>query len=228
MQRLIMKAKTSGVTVVFSSEVVGIKRTESGYNVTVNNSGTSEILSAKIVINCAGLDSDTMAMKAGIDIKKCRYELRYCKGKYFRVNGRRSSYINRLVYPVPKPKAGGLGIHATPDLSGGLRLGPDHEYLENRAKDYSVSTSKRPDFYVSASKFMPFIEESDISADTSGIRPQLKDYGSDFRDFIIKDETDNGLPGLINLIGIESPGLTASLAIGEYVLKICRDLGRAG
>ncbi len=220
MQRLIGKAKANGVTIVFNSEVAAIEKDKDIYNVQVRDANEATTLSARIVINCAGLDSDSIAEMSGIDIKERKYELQYCKGQYFRVNQRKAGRVKRLVYPVPHPKEGGLGIHATPDLGGGLRLGPDHEYLKDRIKDYSVDESRKKEFCASVKRFMPFIEEDDIFTDTAGIRPKLRDYGNDPRDFIIKEESANGLPGFINLIGIESPGLTASLAIAEHVRQI--------
>ena len=128
--------------------------------------------------------------------------------------------IKGLVYPVPKPKSGGLGIHATVDLGAGVRLGPDDEYLPTNIKDYSTREFRRPDFYASARKFMPFLEESDLFADTIGIRPKLQGPGGDFRDFVIAEESDKDFPNLINLIGIESPGLTAATAIGRYITQL--------
>jgi L-2-hydroxyglutarate oxidase LhgO len=160
----------------------------------------------------------------GIDIEDCRYALQYCKGQYFRVNSKKAGLIKRLVYPVPIPKSGGLGVHATLDLGGGLRLGPDHEYLQNRAKDYSVDGSKDKYFYASARKFLPFIEEGDISPDTAGIRPKLQGRNEEFRDFVIEEESKKGFSGFINLLGIESPGLTASLAIAQGVDRIVKKL----
>ncbi|MBU0606126.1 MAG: NAD(P)/FAD-dependent oxidoreductase [Candidatus Omnitrophica bacterium] len=220
MQRLIGKAKANGVTMAYNSEVMAIEKDKDIYNVKVRDANETTTLAARVVINCAGLDSDTIAEMVGIDIRECKYELQYCKGQYFRVNQRKAGRVKRLIYPVPHPKAGGLGIHATPDLGGGLRLGPDHEYLKNRIKDYSVDESRKKEFCASVKRFMPSIEEGDIFTDTAGIRPKLRDYGSDFSDFIIKEETASGFPGLINLIGIESPGLTASLAIAEHVRQI--------
>jgi L-2-hydroxyglutarate oxidase LhgO len=113
-------------------------------------------------------------------------------------------------------------VHATFDLAGGLKLGPDDTYLDNREKDYSVNEEKRNDFYLSAVNFLPFLEEIDLTPDMSGIRPKLQNKGGNFRDFIICDETDKGLPGFVNLIGIESPGLTASVAIAKFVKKFIR------
>jgi L-2-hydroxyglutarate oxidase LhgO len=159
---------------------------------------------------------------AGIDIRQAKYELHYCKGQYFRVKASKSGLLKRLVYPVPEVKSAGLGIHATVDLGGSLRLGPDDEYLRSRERDYSVDHGKRFAFYSSVKKFMPFLEEEDLSADISGIRPKLQGPGEDFRDFIIQEESARGLPGFINTIGIESPGLTASPAIARYVKELIK------
>ncbi len=103
------------------------------------------------------------------------------------------------------------------DLAGEVRLGPDDEYLPANVKDYSLRESRCADFYASARKFMPFLEETDLFADTTGIRPKLQGPGGNFRDFVIREESDKGLPDFINLIGIESPGLTASCAIASLV-----------
>ncbi len=217
MQYFLDAAKGNGATVAFNSEVIAIDKVKNFYKITVNNNNENIELQPDVVINCAGLDSDKIAQFAGINIEKNNYQLHYCKGQYFRVNGNAGGLIKRLVYPVPKPKSGGLGIHATLDLSGGLRLGPDDQYLNNRIKDYIVDDSKKNDFYVSAKKFMPFLNVGSLSADTAGIRPKLMEPNKAFRDFIIKEEAANGLERFVNLIGIESPGLTSCVAISKYV-----------
>jgi L-2-hydroxyglutarate oxidase LhgO len=119
---------------------------------------------------------------------------------------------------VPKKDRAGLGIHATLDLAGGLRLGPDDEYIDKI--DYNVDVSKQKVFYENVRRILPFIQEDDLSPDMAGIRPKLQGPGQDFRDFIIRDEADNGLPAFIDLIGIESPGLTSSLSIARIVKGI--------
>jgi len=217
MQYFYDRAKDNGALIAFNSEVVNVEKVCGGYRVTVYNDGEITELKAIVTINCSGLDSDIIAERAGIDIKKSRQVLYYCKGQYFRVKSSKSNLINRLIYPVPKPKSGGLGIHATLDLAGSLRLGPDDEYLKDRSKDYSVDPAKRNNFYNSARSFLPFIDEDDLLEDTSGLRPKLQEPGGEFRDFVIQDESCNGLPAFINLVGIESPGLTASPAIARYV-----------
>ncbi len=150
-----------------------------------------------------------------VGLLKDEYRLNYCKGDYFRVSATKAKFINHLVYPVPKEDRAGLGIHATLDLAGGLRLGPDDEYVEKI--DYNIDESKKNIFYESVKQFLPFIQIGDLTADTSGIRPKLQGPKEAFRDFIIKDETENNLPGFINLIGIESPGLTSCLSIAKIV-----------
>ena len=224
MQRLLEKAKGFGASVVFDSEVVAIEKNKSDYKITIKDNSGNTDLSANIVINCAGLDSDLAAEMAGIDIEANRYGLHYCKGQYFRVNQKKAQLVNGLIYPVPEAGAAGLGIHATIDLGGGLRLGPDHQYLENRVKDYSLDNFKAALFYKLAKKLLPFLEEDDITPDMAGIRPKLQNANEEFRDFVISEETDKGFPGLIDLIGIESPGLTASLAIAEAVGEMVKNL----
>ncbi|MBN2453529.1 MAG: NAD(P)/FAD-dependent oxidoreductase [Candidatus Omnitrophica bacterium] len=214
---LLRSARDNGAMVAFDAEAVAIEKIKNGYSISVRNGNDVSKIEARVVVNSAGLDSDMVAGMAGIDVDKDGYRLHYCKGQYFRVNGAKSRMVGGLVYPVPRPKAVGLGIHATVDLAGSLRLGPDDEYMKERVKDYSVDSMRAGKFCGSIKAIMPFIEHEDIVADTSGIRPKLQEAGGEFRDFVIKDESERGLPGFVNLIGIESPGLTASPAIAEYV-----------
>jgi L-2-hydroxyglutarate oxidase LhgO len=222
MEYFLQSAQENGVVVAYNSLAQAIAKIDSGYRITVKNSDEVLEINSSVVINCAGLDSDTIAQTAGIDLKKYRYELYYCKGQYFRISRAKAKLLSRLAYPVPQPKSAGLGIHTVLDLGGGLRLGPDERYLNNRVKDYSVDESKKQDFCLSAIKFMPFIQEEDLSADIAGIRPKLQEEGGDFRDFVIQEESEAGFTGLINLIGIESPGLTACPAIAKYVKGLLR------
>lgn len=217
MKSLSLEAKDQSVEVVYDSEVVAIEKSSPGFRVTVSHpqEGNFCFLS-DVVINCAGLYSDEIARMVGI--KDPNYKLYYCKGDYFRVHNNKGKFIRQLIYPVPVTKGAGLGIHATLDLAGGLRLGPDDEYVD--LVDYDIDQKKNISFYESVKNFLPFLELEDLGADTCGIRPKLSGSDQPFRDFIINDESDRGLQGFINLIGIESPGLTASLAIAEKVSKI--------
>jgi L-2-hydroxyglutarate oxidase LhgO len=173
-------------------------------------------VSSHIVINSAGLDSDRFAEMAGIDIITANYQLNYCRGHYFRLNSSPDYKVNHLIYPVP-PTSTGLGIHITLDLGGGQKLGPDTQFLEERKQEYIVPNELINKFFASVKRYLPALTIDSISADQSGIRPKLQSKAGEFRDFVIKEESDKGLPGFINLIGIESPGLTCSLEIAKYV-----------
>jgi L-2-hydroxyglutarate oxidase LhgO len=113
-----------------------------------------------------------------------------------------------------------LGVHAVIGLEGRLRFGPDAEYLPDRRQDYAVDEARRPAFGASVRKLVPAIRDEDLSPDISGIRAKLQGPGEGFRDFVIADESARGHPGLINLLGIDSPGLTSSPAIAEHVARL--------
>ncbi|MFC2059490.1 NAD(P)/FAD-dependent oxidoreductase [Chloroflexota bacterium] len=212
-------AKDNGATIVYRARVVGIEKLADKYKITIEDtSGESSFLST-ILINSAGLHSDQVAELAGIDIAKAGYKLHYCKGEYFSLNQR---LTRKLIYPAPKRDERGLGIHITPDLDGRIRLGPNAHYVDEI--DYKVDESQKQDFYDSASKFLPSIEYDELEPDFAGIRPKLQAAGDDFRDFVIRHEYNKGLEGLINLIGIESPGLTASPAIARYVRNMVGEI----
>ena len=220
MKKLADQFKNGNGQIAYSTQVMGIDNKKDIYEITVKDSrGESFEFSSRIVINCAGLDSDKISNMVGLD--KEEYKIKYNKGDYFRVHNNKAKFINRLIYPIPKEKSGGLGIHATLDLGGGLRLGPDDEYVEEIY--YDIDEAKKVKFYESVKKFLPFIELKDLAPDTSGIRPKLQGQNEDFRDFIIKDECDNGLPGFINLIGIESPGFTSSLSVAKVVRELIKN-----
>ena len=210
-------AKSNGVTFSFSTEAVGINKKNSHYEVVVREpQGEDFSFKAAMVINAAGLYSDKVAGLAGIDVDKNHYKIHYCRGQYFRIAHPNKFLIDHLIYP-PSTKIS-LGIHITPDLGGGLRLGPDAKYIDSI--DYNIDEKDKGDFYRAVKKFLPQLELDDLIPDTVGVRPKLQAKDDDFRDFVIKEESENGLDNFINTIGIESPGLTACLAIAEIVKKI--------
>ncbi len=213
------KAKDKKCEFAFGVEAVGIEKKSSGYRVTVSEpQGELFQFESRVVINSAGLGSDKVAALAGIDVDKYGYKLQYNKGQYFRISNPKEFNITRLVYPPPTKTD--LGIHITPDLAGGLRLGPDANYVDKI--DYNVAEESKPIFYKSVSKYLSGLNIDDLVSDTSGIRPKTQGPKDEIKDFIISNESDKGLNNFINLIGIESPGLTASLAIAEEVKKIIR------
>ncbi|MEJ2275270.1 MAG: FAD-dependent oxidoreductase [Woeseiaceae bacterium] len=138
-------------------------------------------------------------------------EVHYAIGHYFAYQGK--SPFRHLVYPVPVD--GGLGIHATCDMGGSLRFGPDVEWIDNI--DYNFDESRRSRFAEAVRRYYPDIDEARLVPAYTGIRPKLTRPGEPPRDFLIQGESAHGVTGLVNLFGIESPGLTAALAIGEYV-----------
>lgn len=213
-------AKEKGVKFIFNSEVIGIEKAGTEYRVEIREREDISFFNVPILINSAGLNSDKVAELAGIDIAQAGYKLHYCKGEYFGVNSKKRGLISRLIYPAPEPA--GLGIHATLDLEGKMRLGPDVRYTEEI--DYGVDENQKEVFYESVKGFLPFLELEDLEPDFAGIRPKLQGPEEAFRDFVIAHEDKKGLPGLINLIGIESPGLTASPAIAKYVARTVREL----
>ena len=231
-------AKSSGVLFSFNTEVDSIEKQKNGYVIgtrerkrgslgdmtqfspiksgsctrNVKNNGYKFVSS--LIINSAGLYADHIAAMAGIDIDKAGYRLSHCKGSYF--SYARKSPVKMLVYPVPHKDLSGLGIHATLDLGGRLRFGPDTEYVN--AIDYEVDAGKRDFFYESAKNYIKGLDKEALNPDMAGIRPRIT--GDGIKDFVIKHEIDRGMTGFINLTGIESPGLTASLSIAKYVKTI--------
>jgi L-2-hydroxyglutarate oxidase LhgO len=221
MKHLFNKAETNRVMFAFDSEVDSINKNDGdGYIIGISSQDYS--FASRIVINSAGLASDKIAALAGIDIDKCNCRLKICKGSYFSYAGR--SPIKTLVYPVPHESMTGLGVHAVLDIGGRLRFGPDAEYVD--CLEYKVDAAKRDSFFMSASRIIPDLDPESFAPDMAGIRPKLQGPGETVRDFIIREESDKGLPGFINLIGIESPGLTASLSIAEMVKGIVADISQ--
>ena len=214
-----VNAKEKGVKCIFNAEVIGIEKAGAKYRLKIREREGISTLTTLVLINSAGLNSHKVAELAGIDIAQADYRLHYCKGEYFGVNSKKRSLIGRLIYPVPEQA--GLGTHANLDLEGKLRLGPGIRYTEEI--DYGVDEAQREVFYQSVKGFLPFLELDDLEPDFAGIRPKLQGPGEDFRDFVIAHEDKKGLPGLINLIGIESPGLTASPAIARHVGQMVKE-----
>jgi L-2-hydroxyglutarate oxidase LhgO len=212
----------NGCQIVYGSEVTGISQIENGYKINLFDADKNNYsFTTRIIINSAGLTSDKVSEMVGISDDSLK--ILFCKGEYFRINPPKNRLINRLIYPVPHQKMEGIGIHVTIDIGGGVKLGPDVKYLESNIYDYKVTPSKQEAFYKSAKKFLPFLEFDDIAPEMAGIRPKIQKPGEPLRDFYIMEETIRGYPGFINLIGMESPGLTSSIAIAKYVNGLIND-----
>jgi L-2-hydroxyglutarate oxidase LhgO len=220
MRHFLNKARESGVQVAYKTKVNGIEKVPQGYKVLAEDPSGRTALTTRVLVNCAGLHSDSIAALAGIDIGEAGYRLHLTKGEYYSVSDGRNM-VNSLVYPVPSPL--GPGIHACLDIDRRLRLGPLFYYVDEI--DYSIGSSRKSEFLQSTvMKSLPFIGPEDIEPESAGMMGTLYGEGEPVSDFIIRHELDRGLPGLINLIGIDSPGLTTSPAIAGYVSRIVDEI----
>lgn len=219
MKRYETNALNNGCQIVYGSEVTGITKVRDGYTITLLDSDKQNYtFTSKIIINSAGLTADKISEMVGITDDNLK--ILFCKGEYFRINPPKNRLIKKLIYPVPHHNMEGIGIHVTIDMGGGVKLGPDVKYLESNIYDYKLTASKQEAFYLSAKKFLPFLEFDDLAPEMAGIRPKIQKPGEPLRDFYIMEESKRGFPGFINLIGMESPGLTSSIAIARYVEKL--------
>ena len=222
MGTLLADGEAHGLTVAWRQEVCGVEPIAGGYRVEARDAeGATAAVEASCVVNAAGLDADTVAALAGFDLDACGYRQQYVRGHYFRVHARKSFLAQHLIYPTPLQA--GLGIHVTLDLAGGMRLGPDTQVLPDRRQDYDVADGLRPAFHAAVSRYLDGLALDDLSPDLAGIRPKLQRPGEPFRDFVIREESDRGRPGWVNLVGIESPGLTSCLEIGVLAATLLEE-----
>jgi len=212
------RRKAGSDPLVLDTEVTGIEQVKDGYVVRMNSGGEPFEIESRVVINSAGLYSDKVAEMAGIDIDAAGYRLHWSKGEYFSLTGKPPALM--LVYPPPPQDAASLGIHSVPDLTDRLRFGPNAFYVDEI--NYAVESEKEP-FWRDIVEYFPDVRMDDLHADMTGIRAKLQGPGDPVKDFVIRHEKDRGLPGFINLVGIESPGLTSSPAIAEMVEKMVKD-----
>jgi L-2-hydroxyglutarate oxidase LhgO len=218
MDALLHQARRGGAILQPRAEALAIERRDCDYRLEIRTPDGVESLTSERVVNAAGLEADTVAVLAGIDVAAAGYRLHWWKGSYFAVAGARARIATRLVYPVPTHVS--LGVHAVLGLEGRLRFGPDAEYLAGRNAEYRVDETKLATFGEAVRRLFPEIEDADLVPDIAGIRPKLQGPGDGFRDFVIAEESGRGLPGLVNLVGIESPGLTSAGAIAEEVDRL--------
>ena len=170
-----------------------------------------ETFLCKTLVNSAGLCAQELVSQLQPLLQSAPLPAHYAKGHYFSYQGR--SPFQHLVYPLPFD--GGLGIHATNDLSGAVRFGPDVTWVDEI--DYNFDESRKPEFVKAIKSYFPGLDETKLLPAYTGIRPKLAGARAPFTDFGIQFDADHGVPGLVNLVGIESPGLSACLAIAEFV-----------
>lgn len=206
-------AEDAGAVVAFRTPVVGGAANEQGIVLETGGSAPAR-LACRTVINAAGLGAQAVA--AAIDGMPADRipRLYYAKGSYFALAGKPP--FTRLVYPVPDHAS--VGLHYTRDLGGRGRFGPDAEWVDRI--DYDVDPTRSAVFFDSIRRYWPDLEDDSLYPDYAGVRPKIAAPVEPPRDFMIQGPDDHGVPGLINLFGIESPGLTASLAIADHVLAM--------
>jgi len=217
MDDLLARARAAGALLQTRAAVVALERDPAGWRLEVESPSGVESFTSERVVNAAGLEADRVAGLAGVDVQAAGYRLHWAKGSYFAASAA-APPLSQLVYPLPQGES--LGVHAVLGLDGRLRFGPDIEYLAERRHDYRVDESRRAAFAEAVRRWLPDLEASQLTPDLAGIRPKLQGRGEPFRDFVIQEETERGLPGLIDLVGIDSPGLTSALAIAERVARL--------
>ncbi len=212
------EAEAHGAVIALRSRFVAGRTAGRGFHIEVaDGDGGVMHLACDMLVNAAGLGAQSVASALdGLPPERVP-RLYLNKGCYFALTGR--SPFKRLVYPVPR--AAGLGVHATLDLAGRTRFGPDQEWVDRI--DYAVDPARADGFYAAIRRYYPGLADGALEPDYAGIRPKLQAPGAPPADFVIDGPEGHGVPGLVNLFGIESPGLTASLAIADHVAALLGD-----
>jgi L-2-hydroxyglutarate oxidase LhgO len=214
MQALLADAEGSGASIAYDTRVTHLRPTPSGIEIAIN-SESAPVVRARLAVNCAGLQADRVAACIEGFPPQHIPTVRFAKGSYFALSG--ASPFSRLVYPAPQ--AGGhLGIHMTIDLGGAARFGPDTEWVNSI--DYAVDPKRATLFAEVIRQYWPGLDPARLYPAYAGIRPKISGAGEATRDFEISGPKQHGVAGVVNLFGIESPGLTASLALGEYIAAL--------
>lgn len=206
-------AEGAGAMIAFQTPVVGGEVLNSGIRIDCGGDAPLSVV-AELVVNCGGLWAQSIARTIRGIPDASIPPTYYCKGNYYTLSG--APPFTRPIYPVPE-KAG-LGVHVTVDLGGQVRFGPDVEWVDRI--DYDVDPARADKFYAAVRKYYPDLADGAIQPGYSGIRPKIQAPGEPAKDFFIQGPEDHGIDGLINLYGIESPGLTSSLAIADFVVNM--------
>ncbi len=214
MVALLADAEASGAALAFMSPVTGGRATDEGIELEVGGLEPMR-LRATTLVNCAGLSAPAVA--ASWHLAPTHVPRAFlCKGNYFTLAGR--PVFSRLIYPMPE--SAGLGVHVTLDLAGQMRFGPDVEWIDR--VDYTVDGQRSERFYPAIRTYWPDLPDDALVPGYAGIRPKISGPGEPAQDFVIAGPAHHGVAGLVNLFGIESPGLTSSLAIAEHVCALLK------
>lgn len=205
-------AEHAGAQCVFHTPLLSAKvRAEGGFDLHFGGAQPME-LSCTTLVNASGLHAPTLARRIeGLDARHVPAEF-LCKGSYFTLTGR--APFSRLIYPAPQHA--GLGVHLTLDMGGQAKFGPDTEWIDE--EDYLIDPSRGEGFYEAVRRYWPALPDGALAPGYTGIRPKISGPHEPAADFLISGPDQHGVPGLVNLFGIESPGLTASLAIARHAL----------
>lgn len=213
MLSLLGDAERGGAVLAVNSPVLGGEITQAGIILDIGDgSGQTTRFCARTVVNCAGLGAQGIGLRLRGLPPDSVPPLHYAKGNYYSLAGR--APFSRLIYPVPE--AAGLGVHLTLDLGGQARFGPDVEWVERI--DYAVAPERADAFYAEVRRYWPGLADGALLPAYAGIRPKPHAPGEPARDFLVSTPAAHGVRGLVCLYGIESPGLTASLALADHVV----------
>ncbi len=220
MLALLGEAEERGAALALASPVVGGRAVDGGVEIDVGGAAPCTVRARGVVI-AAGLRAREVAASIDGVPADSIPPLRLAKGSYF--SYARRAPFRHLVYPVPEARFAGLGIHATLDLAGRVRFGPDVEWLAGGTRpedvDYDVDPARAARFAEAIRRYFPALDETALAPDYAGVRPKLNGPGEPPADFAVVGPRDHGIAGLVALYGIESPGLTAALALGEEIVR---------
>jgi L-2-hydroxyglutarate oxidase LhgO len=207
-------AEERGGMIAFHAPVEGGRIDEDGIELVVGGADPMT-LKATTVVNSGGLHAQPLAASLqGFPADKVPPQY-FCKGNYYTLSGVRAPF-SHLIYPAPEQA--GLGIHLTLDLGGQARFGPDVEWVDSI--DYTVDPRRADSFYAAVRKYWPGLPDGSLQPGYAGMRPKIQAPGTPALDFMVQGPRDHGVPGLVNLFGIESPGVTSSLAIADHVAEL--------
>lgn len=214
MLAMLGEAEDHGAMLARHSRLVRVEQVAGGYELEVDSDGVSMKMRCRALINSAGLGA--VALARSIDALPGGHvpDAYLAKGNYFSLGGR--CPFSRLIYPIPNEA--GLGVHLTIDLAGQGKFGPDVEWVDG--ENYDVDPSRADGFYAEIRRYWPGLPDASLQPAYSGIRPKIVGPGEAAADFVLSGPAEHGLPGLVNLFGIESPGVTASLAIAARVRRM--------